>query len=412
MRIKNNFFIILKTIWREKSRSLVTVALMSAVLIFIILAFELLNFLSVVGDDFTENNADCRCLLLNVTDYADANDIIAMYKDKDYADIVIRRSRYNTGVIYKGEDVDCLLNLKACAPSSMPKVTHGTGLDFNEKNQVILPQEMILYASDGSERVIDATKLVGKQITCSSEVIDYVNTFGKVEDDIVYGGKPKKSKLYTLTVTGTYDNTVYYQKAYTAFITSAMADSMHLADIEDKTGENMFSSVLVMADSMDNMYQIRDLASENDLTANNLTAYDFKSYLIPRILAYIVIFIMLAICIRIANNAIKSDMQDNATDYVMLGAYGYSNDTVRSMITFKYIMLYTLSAVISVFVSLFMTNNLSELLYKLHGKVYNIEFYFGVVGWIFIIFILVTIFTVVSLSMSLFSCTVRDVVKD
>ena len=73
MRIKNNFFIILKTIWREKSRSLVTVALMSAVLIFIILAFELLNFLSVVGDDFTENNADCRCLLLNVTDYADAN---------------------------------------------------------------------------------------------------------------------------------------------------------------------------------------------------------------------------------------------------------------------------------------------------------------------------------------------------
>jgi len=187
---------------------------------------------------------------------------------------------------------------------------------------------------------------------------------------------------------------------------------MHLADIEDKTGENMFSSVLVMADSMDNMYQIRDLASENDLTANNLTAYDFKSYLIPRILAYIVIFIMLAICIRIANNAIKSDMQDNATDYVMLGAYGYSNDTVRSMITFKYIMLYTLSAVISVFVSLFMTNNLSELLYKLHGKVYNIEFYFGVVGWIFIIFILVTIFTVVSLSMSLFSCTVRDVVKD
>lgn len=412
MSIKNKFFILFKTIWGEKVRTVITVVSMAIVLALVILPLELLKFISYVGDDFEVKNVDCRCMTMTVTDDMDASDIISLYKQDSTAAMVIRRSRYNTGVLYKGEDVDCLLNLKASSPSSVPKVTSGKSLDFSVKDQVILPQNMILYGSDGVEREIDAKKLVGKQITCSLQTIDYAGTFVIAEDDLIYSGRPKKDKLITLTVVGTYDNKFYYEKSHTAFVSADTADSYHFSDIEDPSGQNMYSSVVVMAGSRDGISDIRSIADENGIESRMLSSYDFKTYLISRVAAYFFIFIMLVICIRVANSSIKSDLQDNIADYVMLGTFGYSNDSVRGMLTCKYILLYIISSVLAIIISMPLSGGISDLLYKLDGNVYDLDFYMGSVIWILVISIVVAIFTIVSLSMSVFSCTVRDVVKD
>ncbi|MBP1565570.1 MAG: hypothetical protein J6A58_07455 [Oscillospiraceae bacterium] len=407
MSFKNKFFIIRKSLFREKTRSIVGLILMTIILLCVLLALEILHFFSEINDSINKNFIDARCCVLSMDSDVSTDDVVSLYENKDFVDMIIDGLSYTTSVTYKTDDVNYALNLQACVEGCVPDVTNGEDLDFNKKNQVLLPETMILSGNNNTTKKIDTASLIGKKIVCSFYSMDYTTIVDDTNKEIVFGGTPNGEVIIELTVVGTYDNNHYFQQPHTAFISALTANEMHMSDIKDKTGYTQ-SSIMIVTDSVKSINKVHDIASNNNIFCSNKVSFDSKSYIMMRVFTCIFIFILILICIWIANISVKMDLKKNVCDYVMLVAYGYTDNNVMSILIIKYLAMYLGSVILSIFISLPVSSLVSQYLHNIDGNIYNIRISFFAVVCLIAICVIITLFTILNLSMTLFKFTVKD----
>ncbi len=391
MTEKSIFCMMRRSVWRNKVETIISVLVTAVVLLSILLVFETKNFLSVAPDKYNSNNIDARSYVLYTDEEVKEEDIIALYKEETYVDMIIRETEYNTTVSYG--DTKFHFDLKACSTNSMPQVTNGQQLDLKEKNQVILPEKMIVYDAYGNKEEVDSVAFIGKQIVCTLYKKDYTRALRGDEED------EKNLVTVDLTVTGTYDSDYYFQSPYTAFISPQTAKIIHKGDIHDDITVN----VLVMADSVENASEIRELADENYIGYYLTDSYDSKTALLIKLALYLLLFIFIAIWFWISGVLIKTDIEKNAYDYMESTTDARSKDSVMFMLFLKHSIMYITASVVTMFLALAFSDKVSQLLHNVTGKIFMLEFDFKSLLLTMAICIVIMIFNIFDSSLKFFA---------
>ncbi|MBE6843170.1 MAG: hypothetical protein E7510_10140 [Ruminococcus sp.] len=357
------WFIIKRNILKNKFNSILNIILYVIIFNMLLVSVGVLGFFENYSEASQRYNRNFRTMMVYENDESDEKDIVSLFSGYEYVEMVINQNEYCMHMSFVDDKGNYDIDLKACNEKNVPEVIYGRQINFDNNDEILLPEKMLLYNNYTEEYdIIEAKNLIGTSIKCSKENFDYNTIYDEVENKIVSGRKDIGQTIIDFEVVGVYDSALYFEESYVGYISEKMSKILHASDIKDKSGYT-YETIWVLSDTVENYNKLKQIAEENSLDYMVVTDI-YERVKLFCIVGYIIIVGIFIFHFIVSGVLFKIETKKDRFIHNVLNICGYRKKEICKIVSAKYFILQFLSFWISIPISIVLLNKINFIFYS------------------------------------------------
>lgn len=356
------WFLIKRSLIKNKLVGIFNIIIEILICVMILVSSGILNFLQSYSKSAQKYDRKLRATTVFTNSECKEKDVIDLFSGYDFVEIVINQIENRRVLECVNGEGNFGIYVTPCNERCIPEIIHGRKLDFTKANEIILPEKMIVYNNYTEEfMTIYSKELIGKQIKCVKDNVDYNTIYDEAENKVISGGKSIGQSTISLCVVGIYDNTLYYEDSSSCFISEKTSKILCASDIKDRSSDAS-ETIWVIADEPEHRRDIIKVAKENNLICLLVTPESGRVKVLV-VVCYILVFIFFLIGVYISGLSFKLDIRKNMNNYIIMSACGYKKNILVKIFLGKYTVLQLVSMVVSIPVAIILLGKVNDFLY-------------------------------------------------